>query len=113
MVKDNKEEVGDRETDAAYHLRFEVHLLSGLGRRGDLAGRRHTPDKPLRHRELSFGEQIIEIAGGDIRVAPLSLVGVTFLLQWLQPRWNMAAAGGFNHRRMQHHHALWRDVDRA
>src|SRR4051812_25906744 len=107
MVKDTKEEVGDREGDAVYHLCFEVHLLSGLGRRGDLASRRRPPNKPLRRREVSFGERLFDIIVGDIRAAPLSLMGVTLLLQRFHPRWDMVVAGGFHHRGPWQDHTLW------
>ncbi len=83
VVQDGQKEVGDGQRNAAYQLSLEVHLFSGLGRRDDLAGRRRPLDKPLRRREVTFDEQLLDVVVSDIRAIPLPLVGVAFFLQQL------------------------------
>src|SRR3954467_8802079 len=73
MIEDNKEEVGDGQGNAAYQLSFEVHLLSGLGRRGDLAGQRRPPGEPLRRREVALDDQLLDVAVRDVPTAPVPL----------------------------------------
>ena len=80
MVEESKEKVGDGQGDAAYHLSFEAHLHSGLGRRGDLAGRRRPLDEPLHRGKVALVDQFFDIAVRNIRTASIALVGVILLL---------------------------------
>src|SRR3954467_13852888 len=86
VIQDGQEEVGDGQRNAAYQLRLEVYLLSGLGRRGHLAGWRRLPGEPLRRREVTLSDHLLDVAAGDVRAAPVAFVRVWLLFQGLQHR---------------------------
>src|SRR3954465_15512847 len=86
VIQDGQEEVRDVQRNAAYQLCLEVHLLSGLGRRGHLAGRRRPPGEPLRRGEVTLSDHLLDVAAGDVQAAPVAFVRVWLLVQRLQRR---------------------------
>src|SRR3954466_13029545 len=81
VIQDGQEEVRDGQRNATYQLRLEVHLLSGLGRRGPLAVRRRPPGEPLRRGEVTLSDHLLDVAAGDVRAAPVAFVRVWLLVQ--------------------------------
>src|SRR3954467_5494842 len=107
VIQDGQEEVRDGQRNAVYQLRLEVHLLSGLGRRGHLAARRRPPGEPLHRGKVTLSNHLLDVAAGDVRATPVAFVRVWLLFQGLQRRQIMVAAGGFYHRRCGNGQALW------